>query len=98
MEPITDLSAVVSSKSQVSADLAGEVVILSIEKGVYYGLNEVAARIWSLIQEPKRVADISEIILSEYEVEHEKCRHDIKDLLHLLHNEGLIEVMDEMPS
>ncbi|MFK7848124.1 MAG: PqqD family protein, partial [Rhodothermales bacterium] len=35
------------------ADLEGEAVLLNIQSGRYFGLNEVGTSIWSLIKEPQ---------------------------------------------
>jgi hypothetical protein len=35
----------------VFRELEGEAVLLNLETGVYFGLNEVGTRIWSLLQE-----------------------------------------------
>jgi len=83
---------VVASKDQVSSDLAGEVVTLNLKNGTYYGLDEVGARVWSLIQQPCAVGTIRDAILAEYEVEPERCEHDLLALLQDLENAGLIEV------
>ena len=88
-------SIVVAAKEQVSSDLAGEAVILDFKSGVYYGLNEVGASIWNLIQEPKTVNEIRDAILEEYEVEPEQCDRDLKAILQQLADEGLIEVRNE---
>jgi hypothetical protein len=85
-------STVVAAKNQVSSDLGGEVAILDLKAGVYYGLDAVGARIWSLIQEPRTVNEIRNILLEEYEVEPERCERDLLVLLQRLANEGLIEV------
>jgi hypothetical protein len=82
----------VSAKDQVSSDLGGEVAILDLKAGVYYGLDAVGARIWSLIQEPITVNEIRDILLEEYEVEPERCEHDLLALLRRLADEGLVEV------
>ena len=87
-------STVVAAKDQVSSDLGGEVAILDLKAGVYYGLDAVGARIWSLIQEPRTVNEIREILLEEYEVEPERCERDLLVLLQRLATEGLIEVED----
>jgi hypothetical protein len=87
-------STVVSAKDQVSSDLGGEVAILDLKAGVYYGLDAVGARIWSLIQEPRTVNEIRDILLEEYEVEPERCKHDLLVLLQRLATEGLVEVED----
>jgi hypothetical protein len=82
----------VAAKDQVSSDLGGEVAILDLKAGVYYGLDAVGARIWSLIQEPRTVNEIRDILLEEYEVEPERCEHDLLALLRRLADEGLVEV------
>ena len=81
-----------AAKDQVSSDLGGEVAILDLKAGVYYGLDAVGARIWSLIQEPRTVNEIRNILLEEYEVEPERCERDLLVLLQRLADEGLIEV------
>jgi hypothetical protein len=88
-------SIVVAANDQVSSDLGGEVAILDLKAGVYYGLDAVGARIWSLIQEPRTVNEIRDILLEEYEVEPERCERDLLALLQKLADEGLIEVKDE---
>ena len=89
---ISSQSVVVVAKDQVSADLAGEAAILSIKDGIYYGLDPVGARIWSLMQQPCSVADIQNTIAGEYEVEPDQCARDVNDLLQKLLEQGLIEV------
>lgn len=88
-------SIVVAAKDQISRDLEGEAVILNINSGAYFGLENVGARIWSLIQEPRAVSDVRDIILDEYEVEFERCEQDLLTLLHGLAAKGLIDVKDE---
>lgn len=87
-------SIVVAAKDQVSSDLGEEAVILSLNKGVYYGLDEVGARIWDLIQEPKAVSQIRDLLLDEYNVEPERCERDLLALLEELVAEDLVEVQD----
>ena len=87
-------SSVVAAKDQVSSDLGGEVAILHLKAGVYYSLEAVGARIWSLIQEPRTVGEIRNILVSEYEVEPDRCESDLIALLQRLADEGLIEARD----
>ena len=91
---ISECSMVVAAKDQVSADLSDEVVMLDLESGVYYGLDAVGARIWSLIQEPRAVGDIRDTLLEEYQVEPNRCERELLALLRELAAEGLIEVQD----
>ena len=91
---ISDQSVVVAVTDQVSCDLAGEAAILNVKSGVYYGLDPVGARIWSLIQEPRAVEEIQRAITGEYDVEPDRCSRDLFSLLEKLLAEGLIEVKD----
>lgn len=91
-ESIIDSSLIMAAKDQISSDLAGEAVILALRSGKYYGLNEVGASVWKLIQEPKTVNQVREALLEEYEVEPEICDRDLFDLLQELQSVGLIEV------
>ncbi len=89
-------SVIVAGRGQVSADLgaglSGQAVILHLNDGVYYELNEVGAHIWKLIQEPRSVAAVLESILSAYEVSAERCEADLLALLRELLARDLIEI------
>lgn len=89
---LSEGSTVAAVKGQVSSDLGGEVAILNLEAGMYYGLDDVGARVWELAQEPSKVADIQNRILEEYDVEPERGRREILELLEELIEEGLIEI------
>ncbi|HET6145785.1 MAG TPA: PqqD family peptide modification chaperone [Candidatus Acidoferrales bacterium] len=93
-QTISDRSVVVAAKDQVSCDLAGEAAILNIKSGVYYGLDPVGARIWTLMQEPLEVLEIQNAIANEYDVTADECARDLMALLEKLLAEGLIEVKD----
>ncbi len=92
---ISECSTVVVTTDQVSADLSGEAAILNLKTSTYFGLNTVGASIWKLIQEPKKVTEIRDAIIEEYDVEPDRCERDILELLLELSKHGLIEVLDD---
>jgi Coenzyme PQQ synthesis protein D (PqqD) len=77
---------------QVCCDLHGETVILSLKTGKYHGLDAVGARIWDLIQEPKTLHDLLEILFSEFDVEPTRCEQDVRLLLLNMTEAGLVEI------
>src|SRR5688500_623973 len=85
-------SIVVATKDQVSSDLAGETVLLSMQSAMYYGLDQVGSRIWELVRAPIRVSDIRDAIEREYDVERERCEADVLAFVRELAEKGLIEV------
>lgn len=81
------------SSAQVSSNVADEVVILNHDKGVYYGLGEVGAAIWSALESgPKSFDELCELVTTEYEVDPETCEADISALLNELMEEELVEI------
>ena len=91
-------STVVASDGQVSSDFGEEVAILDFKVGVYYGLDDVGARVWQLVQEPKKVREIRNVLLEEYEIEPDRCERDLIELLRSLAGEELIEINNEAPA
>jgi len=85
-------SIVVASSDQLSADLAGEAAVLHVPSGTYFGLDEVGARIWGLLQQPRTLAEVRDTIVSEYDVDAARCEQDILELVARLVEHGLVEV------
>jgi hypothetical protein len=92
--PLSLNSIVVASAQQVSCALGDEAAILNTQNSVYYGMNEVGASVWELLKAPRRVSDLRDEILREYEVDEERCERDVLALLEKLRSEGLIEVRE----
>jgi hypothetical protein len=86
-------TVIVASSQQVSCPLGDESAILNLKNSVYYGMNAVGARVWNLLQQPRSVSDLRDVLLDEYEVEKELCERDLIALLQKMHGEGLIEVV-----
>ncbi len=97
-DAVSENSTIVAAREQVSSDLGGEVAILDLTVGTYYGLDEVGARVWELIQQPAAVSSVQAAIIGEYDVEPERAKRDVLALLQRLAEEGLIEVKDEAPA
>jgi hypothetical protein len=90
--PLVPASIVVVSKDQLASSIGGETVILGLSAGRYYGVDGVSARVWQLVQQPIRVAEVRDVIVKEYEVDPATCEADIIRLLGQMIDAGLIEV------
>lgn len=67
-------------------------LILNAASGVYFGLDPLGKRIWSLMRDPVRMGEILNVILEEYDVDRERCESDLRAFLQHLADKGLIEV------
>jgi hypothetical protein len=90
--PLPLSAVVVRSPDQISADLDGKVVLLSIENGEYYNMNEVGSRIWILLEQPRTVAALLETLLAEFEVERAQCEREAQAFLGQLLKDKLLRV------
>jgi coenzyme PQQ synthesis protein D (PqqD) len=80
--PLALDTRVVASSQQVSCDVANEAVLLSMHDGEYYGLNEVAATIWKLVQQPRTISDIRDALLNEYtDIDPGDCERAVLEFL-----------------
>ena len=92
---LTSSSVVVVSNNLTASNLGTETIVLNLDSGGYYGLNDVGVTVWNLIQNPKTVAEIRDVVLAEYEVEYEQCDRDLRQLIAELSSNGLVEVNNE---
>ena len=89
---LSDTATVVVSREQLSSDLGGEAAILNLKNNVYYGLNSVGARVWTLIQQPRTVAELRDILAAEYDVATPRLESDLLELLSDLAGKELVEI------
>lgn len=66
MNTITLATLITRSKDILATELDGELVLMSIEQGNYYGLKGTARRIWELAETPCSVGDVCTRLETEY--------------------------------
>ena len=91
----SDSSVVVVAKGHFSCPLGDHVVILDVKAGLYFGLDNVGALVWRLIQHPRSMRDLREAILDAFDVSPEVCERDLVALLQELAAKNLIEIRNE---
>jgi hypothetical protein len=69
----------------------GELVMLSVGAGRYYGLNSVGARIWELLETPMTVAQICDRLCEEYKVEAQECETEVLRFANELVYNGIVQ-------
>jgi hypothetical protein len=69
-----------------------EVVMLSIENGEYYGMDEVGSHIWEILAKPIKLKELVEILQSEYEVSAANCKKETLTFLAELEQRNLLKL------
>lgn len=78
----------------ISRQVESDAILITPSTGKARVINEVGARIWSLMDGVHSVAEIASIIASEYSVEVETALEDTLSFLHTLSTLGIITFLD----
>ena len=83
------------SRLRVSPDVHsrtfdGELVLLNLTKGTYFGLKDVGIRFWEGVSKEASVAEIAGELVTEYDVELAVLQRDLLALGEALIREGLV--------
>ena len=88
-----NINSVITKNQEIDdTDLDGEKVMMNLDKGQYFMMNEVGSRIWEIISEPVNVKGIIDTLRSEYEVDEETCKDTVIEFLGRLDYADLISI------
>jgi hypothetical protein len=93
-----DMDSILTISDAVAfRELDGEAVILNMESGMYFGLDQLGTRIWQLIAEHGRLSMVSRALLDEYDVPASILDADLARLVAALVEKGLLVPGDVEP-
>ena len=92
-EPSLEGSTMLQVAENVLKRTAGsETVLLDLDSEEFFGLDGVGARVFELLEQPRRLDDVVETLLTEYDVDRETLTVDVKDLVSELVTRNLLVV------
>lgn len=74
----------------IAAEMDGDLVMMSIEKGEYFGISGVGSRVWALLESPMTLQQICRLICHEFAVDETACTQDLQDFSQEMLALGLI--------
>ena len=82
----------------VSRGIAGEQILVPVRKkaadmAAVYVLNEVGARIWELLDGQRSLAEISAVLLQEYDAQAEEVEADVIEIVVQLEELGMLRAV-----
>jgi Coenzyme PQQ synthesis protein D (PqqD) len=92
VQDITEISSISRRRDLLEATLDDEVILLSVERGFYYSLDDIGSDIWQRIVTPCRVVDLCEALSKDYDADETTVANDVLPLLREMVSEGLIDV------
>jgi hypothetical protein len=80
------------SNDVVAREVGGEMVLLDLNSGQYFGLDTVGGRIWELLSDrPRDLAELCDQIEAEFDAPRERIEADLLALAEQLSDQALIE-------
>ncbi|NOZ20925.1 MAG: PqqD family protein [Planctomycetes bacterium] len=95
---ITTDTTIRRTSNAASRDIAGEVIILSAKDSMLHTLDEVGSAIWNLLDGPRKVEEIVNGLLDQYDVEQGALQKDVIEFLGELMDRKLVEVCPSEPN
>lgn len=80
---------------QITTEIAGEVLAMSIRRGVYVGLDPIASRIWKRLSTAQTVEAVCAQLAGEYQGDPEVIASDVVELLGELRDYGMLIAREE---
>ena len=88
-----DNSSIVRRNADLlSVEMDGDLVMMSIESGNYFGVSGIGPHVWQLIETPQSLGELVEAVCAEFEVDPETASADLRRFLGELSEHGMIEV------
>lgn len=76
----------------LQAEVNGEVVLMNIDRGSYYGLDDIGSDIWQRLATPVSFATLCSELAKTYDAPIAVIEKDVKELLRTLEGEGLVRL------
>jgi hypothetical protein len=89
---IADSTIISRSPSVVTAEIDGEVVMMSIEQGQYFGLDDIGSDIWKRLDPPCAFADLIERLAADYDADRDSIAADVRALLEIMAERDVVRL------
>ena len=74
----------------MEAEVGDEIVALDAARGTCFGFNGVASSVWRALAKPQTFEMLRDGLLTDYDVDRDRCEFELTGLLADLETKGLI--------
>jgi hypothetical protein len=78
---ITDATVLSRSPTVLAAEVDGEIVMMSIERGHYFGLDDIGSDIWKRLEQPCPFGALIDRLAADYDADRATIATDVRALL-----------------
>ncbi len=74
----------------VTVPMDGDLVMMNISTGTYFGINPVGVMIWELLETPRTLQQICHHMMEKYAVDQETCLRDVRNFVEQMLRENIV--------
>jgi hypothetical protein len=89
---IADSTVISRSPAVLTAEVDGEVVMMSIEQGQYFGLDDIGSDIWKRLDPPCAFADLIDRLAADYDTDRASIAADVRALLETMAERDVVRL------
>ena len=86
-------TVIARNDSILFSGLDDEILMMSIDNGEYYKLDEMGACIWAMLEEPSAISDLCNVLMSEFDIDLDTCRQDVLEFVNDMYSMEVITVL-----
>lgn len=88
--PIDEQTLITRSSGLMTAPVHDETVMMDIENGQYYGLDDIGSEIWRRLESPCRFGDLVDGLVVNYDSDRAVIAADVRKLLAVMADHNVV--------
>jgi hypothetical protein len=92
LKPIDDQTLITRSNSLLVAPVHDETVMMDVQSGRYYGLDDIGSDIWKRLETPRRFGELVDALSAEYDAAPATVVEDVRKLLSVMATHGVVQL------
>lgn len=93
VRPLLGDDIIARVETVVATEMDGEIIMMSVESGRYFHLDDIATEIWRNLDQPRSVEEIVGRLREVFDVPVDKCRMDTVTLISKLVEFNVLKVL-----
>ena len=89
---IAELTVISRSPAVLAAEVDGEIVMMSIEQGRYFGLDDIGSDIWKRIEQPCSFSVLVDALAADYDADRGTISADVTALLRRMAEQDVVRL------
>lgn len=85
-----EIKRIARAPALVSANVDDEIVIMSLDKGHYFGLDDIASEIWKRLDRHPTLPDLIDSLAQDYDASRGTIEKEVVELLRRMAEQGLV--------